>query len=136
VVAVLLAWVPFRATTLDGTLTLWSAMTGGGALLPGAFSILLPASLAQALQAAGLGIDGMMHVRLREWPTGLVLILGAAILAVALPASDRLATALRARLREASGRLRVLAGGVAAAMLFVSTLIAMSYNTVFLYFQF
>jgi D-alanyl-lipoteichoic acid acyltransferase DltB (MBOAT superfamily) len=134
--AVAVAWVPFRAVTLDGALALWSAMAGRGALLPLHAKTLLGPDLAGRLASVGVSIDGRLHVALRDWPMGLVLIAGAGLLAVALPASGHLVERLRVLLIAGDRAAVTGLGALSAALLFVVSLLAMSHNTVFLYFQF
>lgn len=135
-VAVLIAWVPFRAVTLEGTILLWSAMALQGPILPAQAASLLGDGPSSWLLSLGIAGDGRLFVPMRDWPVGLVLIAVAAGLAVALPESGRLVERLRSRLVAASSAAQVGVQAFAVAALFVVSLLAMSHNTVFLYFQF
>ncbi|MCP5368225.1 MAG: MBOAT family protein [Hyphomicrobiales bacterium] len=79
--AVVLAWIPFRAQTMDGATAMWAAMAGmnGIGLDPALGDLLGP--LVPALKSLGITFDGMYAHELgfkwrRAWKTiGLVLLL-------------------------------------------------------------
>jgi alginate O-acetyltransferase complex protein AlgI len=134
--AVLVAWVPFRATTLDGTLGMWQAMAFSGPMLPDAWRWAL-GSGAPLLEQTGITFGGAGYIRLRLWLSATPIILLALLLALFLPRSDILAETLFGLRRPASGgRLQVgwRAAGLGAA--FVASVIYLGHHTTFLYFQF
>lgn len=134
--AVLVAWVPFRATTLEGTLGMWQAMMCTGPFLPDAWRWALGPA-ASLLEQAGVSYGGPAYIRLRLWGSAGPLLLAALVLALFLPRSDLLAESLFGlRRRDAASLAGVGWRAMALSTAFFASVIYLGYHTTFLYFQF
>ncbi|MFL5336971.1 MAG: MBOAT family O-acyltransferase [Geminicoccaceae bacterium] len=132
---VLMAWVPFRAESLNAAWNMWHAMLAGP-LLPDRTRVPLGDTLTGWLQSLGVGISGPMQLGLADWAVALPLLLAAFLLAVFLPSGYRLGSHMLSPIERHGFRLGVAGGGALIASLLIGSLIYMSYNTVFLYYQF
>jgi alginate O-acetyltransferase complex protein AlgI len=132
---VLMAWVPFRAESLNAAWNMWHAMLAGP-LLPDRTRVPLGDTLTGWLQSVGVGISGPMQLGLADWAVALPLLLAAFLLAVFLPSGYRLGSHMLSPIERHGFRLGVAGGGALIASLLIGSLIYMSYNTVFLYYQF
>ncbi|HEX2525915.1 MAG TPA: MBOAT family protein [Geminicoccus sp.] len=134
--AVLVAWVPFRATTLDGTFGIWQAMILQGPMAPDAWRwVLRP--IAGTLEQVGVTFGGPGYVRLRLWGSAGPIIVLALGLALFLPRSDVLAESLFGLRRlDGAGMIQVGWRAVALGVAFFASVIYLGYHTTFLYFQF
>jgi alginate O-acetyltransferase complex protein AlgI len=132
---VLMAWVPFRAESLNAAWNMWHAMLAGP-LLPDRTRVPLGDTLTGWLQSVGVGISGPMQLGLADWAVALPLLLAAFLLAVFLPSAYRLGSHMLSPIERDGFRLGVAGGGALIASLLIGSLIYMSYNTVFLYYQF
>ena len=137
ITAVMIAWVPFRAEELDATWRMWHAMFMGPTM-PQAVRLVLGDTAGGWLETLGVTFGGPFHLSLKLWAAGLPLLAACLLLAMVLPNGHRLADLV---LRPLAGaelpRPRaVVARGVLAGLLFVGSLIYISYNSVFLYYQF
>ena len=134
--AVLVAWVPFRATTLEGTAGLWQAMAFHGPTLPDAWRWALgPAS--HLVDQMGFSFGGPAYVRLRLWASAGPVIALAVLLALFLPASNVMAESLFGLRNLAQvGRFGVAWRAIAVSVALFASVIYLGYHTTFLYFQF
>jgi alginate O-acetyltransferase complex protein AlgI len=89
--AVVNAWVFFRATTIEGALTLLGSMSGlSGITVPQFYSEYLGGH-GQTLQSFGLSFAGPGHVQPRDWAlTGLPLVIAAGALAWLVPNTNQI----------------------------------------------
>jgi hypothetical protein len=89
--AVVIAWVFFRATTIEGALTLLGSMSGlSGITVPQFYSEYLGGH-GQTLQSFGLSFAGPGHVQPRDWAlTGLPLVIAAGALAWLVPNTNQI----------------------------------------------
>jgi len=134
--AVLVAWVPFRATTLEGMLGIWQAMAFTGPALPDAWRWALGPA-ADLLDQVGIGFGGAGYVRLRLWASAGPLLGVALLLALFLPRSDIMAESLFGLRRLAgSGRFVFAWRATALGAAFFASVIYLGYHATFLYFQF
>jgi len=134
--AVIVAWVPFRATTLEGTLGIWKGMAFGTPMLPDSWRWALGPA-AGVLRDVGVSFGGPGYVRLQLWASVGPLMVLAILLALLLPRSDAMAeTLFGARRLEPIGTLGVAWRAAMVGCGFFASLIYLSYNTTFLYFQF
>jgi alginate O-acetyltransferase complex protein AlgI len=133
--AVLFAWVPFRAESFAATLAIWHGMLFMGPLLPGAFSHFIGSTGNDALAFLGLGVAGPAHLSLQRWSWLLPMLLGSLVLAIVLPNGHR-AAALLDRMVPQPGLAASRLAGAAVSVLLVASLVYLSHETVFLYFQF
>ena len=132
---VFMAWVPFRAESLTTAAEIWRGMVAGP-LLPDRARVVLGDGITDWLVALGLRVEGPLHLGLQEWQVALP-VLGASFLrAVFLPDGLRLGRMLTAPAANDRRRAAAMASAGLVALLFVGSLIYMSYNTVFLYYQF
>jgi len=133
--AVVMAWVPFRAGTLEGAVSLWRSMLMlDGLILPEAVRLAAP-GLAATLAGMGVQFGGFYAVDLVDWATGGVpLILALALIAFLMPNVHQIfADGLH------PGRLRFrLSPGWAVTIGLFATVSVTYLNRVseFLYFQF
>ena len=90
------------------------------------------------LEALGVTFGGPFHLNLKLWAAGVPMLLACLVLAMVLPNGHRLADLVLRPLtsEDMSHRRTVLVRGVLAGCLFVGSLIYLSYNSVFLYYQF
>lgn len=132
---VFMAWVPFRAESLDTAAHMWRSMVAGP-LLPDRARVALGDGITDWLVAHGIGIEGPLHLGLQEWRIALPCLGAAFLLAVFLPDGLQLGRMLASSTKNDERRAPVVASATLIAMLFVGSLIYMSYNTVFLYYQF
>ena len=137
ITAVMIAWVPFRAEELDATWRMWHAMFMGPTM-PQAVRLVLGDTAGGWLEMLGVTFGGPFHLSLKLWAAALPLLAACLLLAMVLPNGHRLADlALRPLAGVELPRPRaVVARGVLAGLLFVGSLIYISYNSVFLYYQF
>ena len=137
ITAVMVAWVPFRAEGLDATLRMWHAMFLGPTM-PQALRLVIGDTAGGWLEALGVTFGGPFHLGLKLWAVALPLLLACLLLAMLLPNGHRLADLVLRPLAvaETPHRRAVVARGVLAGCLFVGALIYISYNSVFLYYQF
>ena len=134
--AVLVAWVPFRATTLEGTAGLWQAMAFHGPTLPDAWRWALGAR-AHLVDQMGFSFGGPAYVRLRLWASAGPVIALAVLLALFLPASNVMAESLFGLRNLAQvGRFGVAWRAIAVSVALFASVIYLGYHTTFLYFQF
>lgn len=135
---VFVAWVPFRAESFDSTLLIWDAMFTGP-ILPDAVRPYLPAELLSALGAFGFHVNGPVIISLSDWAIGIPLILAFLLLSLVMPNGEGITSWIYAkesdRLLDKS-RWRAMSYGALTACLLIGSLIGLTYNTVFLYFQF
>ena len=134
--AVFFAWVPFRAESLAATLVIWEGMLFLGPLLPERVASAIGTAPAELLTALGFALDGPDIFIVREW---LWLIVGAAaalVLAVLLPNGHRVAAVVFTAGPTARSRLRGRLAGIATSLALIAMLLYLSYQPVFLYFQF
>jgi alginate O-acetyltransferase complex protein AlgI len=134
--AVLLAWVPFRATTLEGMLGLWQAMAFTGPQLPDAWRWAIGDKAALLIDGFGMDFHGAAYIRLRDWVTFGPLLAGATILALSLPRSDMMAESLVGLRHISTGTVQATLRGAVVGTVFFASVIYLSYHTTFLYFQF
>ena len=132
---VMLAWVPFRAESFGAAWNLWGAMLTGP-LLPDRARVTLGETLAGWLQSLGVGMSGPMQLGLGDWAVALPLLLVSFLLAVFMPTGYRLSSHLLTPIERSGFRLGVAGGGALIASLLIGSLVYLSYNTVFLYYQF
>lgn len=139
-VAVVVAWVPFRATTTQGTLIMLSGMAGlNGVSLPAAFAPLL-GGMGEALRDLGVEFTlggGSRFVYTWAWSLSLLAI------ALFLPNTQELMRHHRPgfdfRPDEVTARLAwrpTPAWGLATALLAAAGVLSLSGATEFLYYQF
>ncbi len=134
--AVFFAWVPFRADSLATTLVIWQGMLFLGPLLPERVATAMGTGPAELLAGLGFALDGTNVLVAREW---LWLIAGAAAalaLAILLPNGHGVAAAVFAGEPTAAGRLRGQLAGIATSLALIVSLLYLTYEPVFLYFQF
>lgn len=132
---VLVAWVPFRATTVGGTMGMWDAMALGSPLLPEAWRwAVIP--VADMLDGFGVDFGGAAYIRLREWTTFGPLLVIATALALFLPRSDAMAESLFGLRRVAASTRQAIACGAVVGAVFFASVIYLSQHPTFLYFQF
>jgi hypothetical protein len=116
---------------------MWQAMLMGP-VLPEAMQVIIGERAASLLSGVGIAVEGPMHLGLRDWLVLLPCLLAMLVLAMILPNGH----ALGERVHEpanptlATSRRYALAVGSTAALLVVDSLIYLSYNPFFLYFQF
>ena len=77
-----------------------------------------------------------MQLGLADWAVALPLLFVSFLLAVFMPTGYRLSSHLLNPIEQDGFRLGVAGGGALIASLLIGSLIYMSYNTVFLYYQF
>jgi len=135
--AVFIAWVPFRAPDLDTTLRIWAGMFSGP-LLSQPFEAFLPDSVMRLLDDIGLAPAGPPAITLGDLAVCLPLAGAALLLSLWLPNGRALLPLILPEPTgsEVSGAAYPRAAGAALAVLFVGSLVYLSHNTVFLYFQF
>jgi D-alanyl-lipoteichoic acid acyltransferase DltB (MBOAT superfamily) len=131
--AAILAWVPFRATTLDGTLTMWSAMFGGSDFgLPNTLLGMLNIELDQNAFWAPL-FNGQDIIELQDWAyRGVPLIIGGGLIALFLPNTQQMAAWFEKTLHNGYTRLAALF----FSLLFLIAVSQLNKATEFMYFQF
>lgn len=84
-IAVVIAWVFFRAQSFDGATNLLAAMAGiDWMTLPEQFSGQLP-GIENTLLQNGFSFDGRLIIALREWVEGSMLLAASFVIVVALP---------------------------------------------------
>lgn len=132
---VMMAWVPFRAESLSAAWNMWSAMLAGP-LLPDRARVTLGPALSGWLESLGVGMSGPMQLGLGDWVVALPLLGFSFLLAVFMPTGYRLCSHLLSPMEREGSRLGVAGGGALVASLLVGSLVYLSYNTVFLYYQF
>ncbi len=132
---VFMAWVPFRAESLTTAAGIWRGMVTGP-LLPDRARVVVGDGIADWLVALGLKVEGPLHLGLQEWQVALPVLGASFLLAVFLPDGLRLGRMLTAPAANDGRRAAAMASAGLVALLFVGSLIYMSYNTVFLYYQF
>ena len=133
--AVLIAWVPFRATTLHGAIEIWQGMGLAGATLPEAWKLAL-GHHAALLERVGISFGGPAHIRLRDWASLGPLLMTVPLLALFLPRTEVMAESLFGLRGARLGTGAIAWRAMALGFTFVVSLIYLSYNNVFLYFQF
>ena len=135
--AVFFAWVPFRAEGLEPTLVIWQGMLLGP-LLPASFDAHLGEGMIGLLDSLGLSRSGPTHLGLREWVSLVPMLVAAMALAVWVPNGHRLASLAfnSARGQASASPVRARLAGGLVAVIFVGAMLYLSYNPVFLYFQF
>ena len=134
-VVVMMAWVPFRAESLNATWNMWSAMLTGP-LLPDRARVTLGPSLSGWLESLGVGMSGPMQLGLGDWAVALPLLGFSFLLAVFMPTGYRLCSHLLTPMERQGSRLGAASSGALVASLLIGSLVYLSYNTVFLYYQF
>src|SRR5690606_20621159 len=144
---VVIAWVPFRATSWHSAKSMLYSMMGLNEIsLPGSFSQLIPQSLVQILH---INFTGMFHNGLALWHQGVILILVALLTAVIMPNSINLFKSSldtfdrRRHLNDITNRGSYLLSwqpirrwAFVYAMMFLVLVMMMSQESEFLYFQF
>lgn len=145
--AVMVAWVFFRADSFESATRILSVMTGRNGLdLPSALAFVIPAGIRESLDALGIRFDGPFGVRVGDWKEGLFWLFLTGIIAFFCPNTYqwfrryRPAIAIYGKPQVSSDRrLRWKPVGVWAislAILFVAAFAALSKPSEFLYFQF
>ncbi|HMR30628.1 MAG TPA: MBOAT family O-acyltransferase [Geminicoccaceae bacterium] len=132
---VFMAWVPFRAESLETAVHMWRSMVAGP-LLPDRARVALGEGLTDGLLALGFRIEGPLHLGLQEWQVALPVLGASFLLAIFLPDGLTLGRRLTAAVEAGRRPALVVTNAALVAALFVGSLIYMSYNTVFLYYQF
>jgi hypothetical protein len=126
-VAVLFAWVPFRAESFDATLVMWQAMLTGP-LFPEVVGTVIGETAASLLATLGVTPRGPMHLGPSEWIVLLPLLLAMLALAMVLPNGHALGERVHDPLNPALtlSRRYAVAGGTLAAVLLVGSLLYLS----------
>lgn len=148
ILCVIFAWVAFRATSIDGVVTIWMAMIGLGdglTVLPGRYVDQL-GDLAPRLLAIGVTFDNTVLRPLFDIPRTVVWLAGLTVIVLAMPNSADLVRRWRPAIGLPAFRDRslieigkLLPYGLGFALLtavFVGSLFAMRGYSEFLYFQF
>jgi hypothetical protein len=140
--AVVIAWVFFRATSVDGALTLLGSMSGSsGITVPEFYSEYL-GSYGQTLQSLGLSFAGPGHVQPRDWAlTGVPLVLAAGAIAWLMPNTNQIFTLIdSSSVQSGWSQMFVwrpcLIWLVAMLAIFCTAILFASAISEFLYFQF
>lgn len=134
----IIAWVPFRATNLDGALSLWASMAGQTQMG-------LPATLLgyAGLTSTDLGsfawlFEGSDIIELQDWVfQGIPLIIGSTLIALFVPNSQQIVRWVEQceftypRIKRLSQVL-----GATTAFVFLAALTRLNQATEFMYFQF
>ncbi len=137
--AIFVAWVPFRATTFEGALGIWSSMLGMNTIgLPATPLGLLGIELAADSSWMQL-FSGEDIIELQDWVyRGIPFIIASTIVALYAPNTQELAKIFKEKMDViASSSLassRWLA--IAAALIFLISLSRLNSATEFMYFQF
>jgi alginate O-acetyltransferase complex protein AlgI len=135
--AVFFAWVPFRAEGLEATLNIWQGMLLAGPFLPERIAALAAAAGAGSLVALlGIGGLGPNHLLVAEWLALLPLLMVCMALAMLLPNGHRVATTVFGDGTPAAALARGRLAGASTAAVLVVVLLYLTYEPVFLYFQF
>ncbi len=136
--AVIVAWVPFRATTFDGAVIFWSSMFGQNDIgLPvtvlGFLNIQLAAD--SALQFLFQGNDVL---ELQDWVyLGIPLIIGAGLTAVYMPNSQQLVCYFQRKMATTTNNyVMARIWAVAASVVFLVSMSRLNSASEFMYFQF
>jgi hypothetical protein len=145
--AVIVAWVFFRADSFDTATRILGTMTGiNGIGLPTGFATALPKAFEATLIAVGFSFDGVFSVRVGDWREGFFWLLLTGGIAFFSPNTYQLFRAYRPAIAIygtpppiRSGRLRwrpTITWAVSLAVIFVAAFMALSRPSEFLYFQF
>ena len=135
--AVFFAWVPFRADGLEATLVIWQAMLLAGPILPERLVEFAGQVGAGPLLALfGITGGGPNHLWAPDWLTLLSLMVACMALAMLLPNGHRVATVVLGDDTPAWSVARGRLAGASTAVLLVAVLLYLTYEPVFLYFQF
>jgi hypothetical protein len=135
--AVFFAWVPFRAANLEATLVVWQGMLLAGPILPERIAALAADAGAGPLVALlGIGGIGPNHLPVAQWLQLLPLLVACMGLAMLLPNGHRVAATVLGDGTPAWSVLRGRLAGASTAAMLVVILLYLTYEPVFLYFQF
>jgi alginate O-acetyltransferase complex protein AlgI len=135
--AVFFAWVPFRAEGLDATLNIWQGMLLAGPIMPERIAALAADAGAGPLVALlSIGGLGPNHLLVAEWLTLLPLLVACMGLAMLLPNGHQVAATVFGDGTPASALARGRLAGASTAAMLVVVLLYLTYEPVFLYFQF
>lgn len=131
--AVVFAWVLFRAETLDGAWIMLSSMSGSNFLsFPDAFSGRL-GGVAPVLAQLGVVMDGQLILRAQEWVNGIGLLIASFFIVLLLPNTNEI-------LDETSARGRTwqptFFWGAVTSFAFIAGILSLSRVSEFLYFNF
>ena len=139
ILAVIIAWVPFRATTFDGTIIFWSSMIGQN-------EIGLPATVLGFLNIQPSPesswhflFQGTDILELQDWVfVGIPLIIGAGLTALYLPNSQQLASYFQIKLEKtiSNNNLMVKFYALILSLVFLVSMSRLNSASEFMYFQF